>query len=736
MAAAILDSDGHAWLWNAAAELMFPPPPQTATATYPLFSLHGQPWFGSARSAALEGQSSSGLHWRLRGLGGTHHRVGVSLSPVRAETGAVTAMLAVLQDTTERDRAYQRRVRRARWNGAVLDHLPDPVLVHRGGRIVYANRPALLLFGARNRSQLLGRELDSCVEPETHGFASLLRTRARARIHRLDGSKRDAELQSEPFVFRNRKATNVTLRELPTTMDVRGRRSAEPLVGATAVSGTQGVILLDAIGYVKTWDSGSEALTGYRSEDVVGRDLSLIYTGEGVDGDEPSRALRMAIAQSRFVVEGWKRRKDSSRFWCHTVINALYGRDRQIDGFAVILHDRTAQRTGDDGAGRTDDQLRQAQRMEAIGRLAGGIAHDFNNLLTAIQGHVQFLLDDLPAGHPSTQDAHEIKKAADRATSLTRQLLTFSRRQESQSRVVCLNEIIAEMGNLLRRVINEDIQLQTSLASDLAPVRADPGQIEQVIMNLVVNARDAITGGGTITIRTANVELDDAYAERKLEVGPGPYVLLSVSDTGIGMDRETQSHVFEPFFTTKDRGKGTGLGLATVYGIVKQSGGHIWVYSEPGHGTTFKIYLPRVAESGEVLHRPPRLTDSARPGETILLVEDEPAVRSLARRVLEARGYAVLEAGCGQDAIRLAAGRTGPIHLMLSDVVVPDMNGSAIAEQLHGERPDVKLLFMSGYTDHDVQLQGIMAGGTPFIEKPFTPDLLARKVREVLDTPT
>ncbi|MGH7470928.1 MAG: PAS domain-containing protein [Longimicrobiales bacterium] len=728
MAAAVLDSDGHAWLWNAAAQRLFPPPPQTATATYPLFSLNGQPWFDSARAAALQGRATSGLQWRLRGLGGSHHQVGVALSPVHEATGMVTALLAVMHDTTARDRAYRRAVRRVRWGSLMLDNLPDPVLLHRGGRIVYANRPALRLFGAASRRQLIGRDLDACVVPISHEQSG---QSSHARVHRLDGTTREAELQSQPFVFRNRKATNITLREVSAATNGAGQSKVR---SRTANRAGNGVIMLDAVGYISTWNTGLERLTGYSAEEIIGRDLSILDISESAEHDAPGRALRGAIAHGRFDDEGWKLRKDGSRFWCQLVVSALYGREHQITGFAAMINDRTTHRTGDENA-QTEEQLRQAQRMEAIGRLAGGIAHDFNNLLTAIQGHSQFLLDDLPEAHPSLQDALEIRKSADRATALTRQLLTFSRRQELRPKIINLNEIIGEMGTLLRRVINEDVLLHVSLDPELAPVRADSGQIEQVIMNLVVNARDAMPRGGSITVRTGNVELDDAYAERKLDVGPGPYVLLSVTDTGVGMDRETQAHIFEPFFTTKDHGKGTGLGLSTVYGIVKQSGGHIWVYSEPGHGTTFKIYLPRVAASGEILQRPPRLRDAARPGETILLVEDEPAVRNLARRVLEARGYAVLEAGTGLDAIRVASGRSGPIHLMLSDVVVPEMNGSAIAHRLHEKRPAVKLLFMSGYNDEDVKLQGIVEAGAPFIEKPFTPDLLAKRVREVLDTP-
>jgi PAS domain S-box-containing protein len=728
VAAAILDAEGHAWLWNAAAQRLFPPPPQSATTTYPLFSLAGQPWFTSARAAAFEGRATTGLQWHLRGLGGSYHRVRVSISPLCEATGGVTAMLVMLQDTTAPDRAYKRATRRVRWGSLILDHLSDAVLLHRAGRIVYANRQALHLFGATSRRQLIGAEVDSLVVPLIPGAASPSR-RVRARVHRLDGTARETEVESQPFMFRNHKATNLTLREVPDADTAPAAGTAQVLRDSSA----HGVVMLDGPGYVRTWNRSMERLTGYRSEEIIGREFSLIYSNDKLDGEEPGRALRAAIAQGRFEEDGWNRRKDGTPYWCELSICALYGRDHQITGFAVIMRDRPSGGPEQELARQTEDQLRQAQRMEAIGRLAGGIAHDFNNLLTAIQGHVQFLLDDLPETHPSLVDALEIKKSADRATSLTRQLLTFSRRQELQPKIVNLNEIIHEMSNLLRRVINEDIQLNTNLEAELAPVRADPGQIEQVIMNLVVNARDAMPRGGSISLRTANVELDDQYAERKLEVGPGPYVMLSVSDNGVGMDRETQSHIFEPFFTTKDHGKGTGLGLATVYGIVKQSGGHIWVYSEPGHGTTFKIYMPRVIATDETLHRPAKLKDSALPGETILLVEDEPTVRNLARRVLEARGYTVLEAGSGKDAIRIASGRTGPIHLMLSDVVVPDMNGSAIAQQLHQSHPTLRLLFMSGYNDEDVKLQGIVEAGAPFIEKPFTPDLLARRVRETLD---
>ncbi|HET8655074.1 MAG TPA: ATP-binding protein [Longimicrobiaceae bacterium] len=376
-------------------------------------------------------------------------------------------------------------------------------------------------------------------------------------------------------------------------------------------------------------------------------------------------------------------------------------------------------------------QLAQSQKMEAVGRLAGGVAHDFNNLLTAIKGHLEFLLEDLPAGSESRADAEGIGDAADRAASLTRQLLAFSRRQVLQPRVIDLNQTVQEMEKMLRRVIGEDVDLSTRIEPALGHVQADPGQLSQVLLNLAVNARDAMPRGGQLTIETANVELDDEYARGKVHVESGRYVMLAVSDTGVGMDAETQARIFEPFFTTKEQGKGTGLGLSTVYGIVEQSGGHVWVYSEPGHGTAFKVYLPRVDA--------PVSLDTALIGapatgrETVLLAEDDRAVRVLARRALEHAGYQVLEADGGEEALRIADAHAGTIHLLLSDVVMPGLGGRELAERLQGRRPGIAVLFMSGYTDDAILRHGMLAEGTPFLEKPFTPGGLCEKVRGVLD---
>jgi CheY-like chemotaxis protein len=370
--------------------------------------------------------------------------------------------------------------------------------------------------------------------------------------------------------------------------------------------------------------------------------------------------------------------------------------------------------------------------MEAIGQLAGGIAHDFNNLLTIISGYSGLLLNSRV--DPSTKgQLKEIHKAGERAASLTRQLLAFSRKQVLAPKVLDLNATVMDTEKMLRRLIGEDVLLATALDPNLMPVKVDPGQIEQVIINLAVNARDAMRKGGKLTIDTANVELDETFTHLRPDVKPGRYVMLAVSDTGCGMTKEVEARIFEPFFTTKGPGKGTGLGLATVYGIIKQSGGNIYVYSEPDRGTTFKIYLPTVEEQASPDQSVYGMNVAAFGDETILLVEDEDGVREIARLALEAHGYKVLEASRGQEAIRLCTTHQGPIHLLVSDVVMPEMGGREVAERLGALNAGIKMLYLSGYTDDAVVRHGVLEAQAAFLQKPFTPVALATKVREVLD---
>jgi hypothetical protein len=395
------------------------------------------------------------------------------------------------------------------------------------------------------------------------------------------------------------------------------------------------------------------------------------------------------------------------------------------EALEIIAEDITERRA-------LEDQFRQAQKMEAVGRLAGGVAHDFNNLLLVISGYAEVMLEQLERESSLHQKAVAIQQSADRATTLTRQLLAFSRKQLLELKVVDVNAIVADMERLLRPLIGENIELVTKLGSELGRTRADSGQLEQVLMNLVVNSKDAMPEGGRITIATENVTLDDSYRRKHTFIQPGPYVMLSVSDTGVGMSKETQAQIFEPFFTTKEKGKGTGLGLSTVYGIVKQSGGYVFVQSELGRGSTFRIYLPRVDDPAET-YSPTKTAQEAINGtETVLLVEDEESVRQLVKETLQARGYRVMEAENGRAGLEVAESYGGTIDMVITDVVMPGMSGRELAKKLVAARPNTKVLYLSGYTEDSVVQQDVLGSGTSFLQKPFTLQTLAKKVREIL----
>jgi signal transduction histidine kinase len=393
---------------------------------------------------------------------------------------------------------------------------------------------------------------------------------------------------------------------------------------------------------------------------------------------------------------------------------------------------RAARRRAEEERGRLEEQLRQSQKMEAVGRLAGGVAHDFNNVLSVILSYGEMIVSDLKPGDPIRADVEEIRTAARRAADLTRQLLMFSRQQVIEPKVLDLNEVLTGMDKMLQRILGADVDLVSLPAKELGRVRGDPSGVEQVILNLVVNARDAMPTGGKLTMETANVVLDEQYARDHLGVKPGPHVMLAVTDTGVGMDRATQARIFEPFFTTKDKGKGTGLGLSTVFGIVQQSGGSIWVYSELGTGTTFKVYLPRVDAPADISKSGAGQT-MLRGTETILLVEDDEQVRGVARGILQRSGYRVIDAGNAAEALLHSEQHSGPVHLLLSDVVMPQMSGPELAKRLASARPDMKVLCMSGYTDDTIVRHGVLGSQIMYLQKPITPESLTLKVREVLD---
>ncbi|CAN5296037.1 hypothetical protein BH09MYX1_BH09MYX1_05710 [soil metagenome] len=455
----------------------------------------------------------------------------------------------------------------------------------------------------------------------------------------------------------------------------------------------------------------------------------------------PEYAETMGEAVRRCALEGTPFDLDAelitakgTRLWVRVIASALRDPGEKITHVHGSIQDITPQKAADARHEKLEAQLRQAHKMEAVGSLAGGIAHDFNNLLSVILSYSELIMDDLAASDPIRLDLEEVRKAGQRATELTRQLLAFSRKQILQPVVLDLTDVVTNVEKMLRRLVGEDIELTVLTTTGLRKIHADASQVEQVIMNLVINARDAMPSGGNLTIETSNVVLDDAYAIEHTGVIPGAYVMLAVSDSGVGMDRATQARIFEPFFTTKDKSKGTGLGLSTVYGIVQQSGGHVWVYSEPGKGTTFKVYLPT---SDRTPDAPPRVVSddaaSLEGTETVLLVEDEDQVRAIVRTILRKHGYHVLEAANGGEALLLCEQFTATIHLLITDVVMPRMSGRQLAERLAPLRPSMKILFVSGYTENTIVHHGVLDSGIEFLPKPIMPDALLRKLRAILD---
>jgi PAS domain S-box-containing protein len=470
-----------------------------------------------------------------------------------------------------------------------------------------------------------------------------------------------------------------------------------------------------------------EKIFGYTPDEWLGMSTAWLKRIPVEDHPLIEAAEEAASRGEPYQLEYRVIRKDGNIVWVSDTAVVVEGSDSHpiMEGLILDITERKVLET----------QLQRSHRMEAVGRLAGGIAHDFNNLLTIIKGYAELASNRSEITPALNADIQQIGNASERASTLVRQLLAFSRKQVMQPRAIDLNTIVLGLDSLLRRLMSEDIEMLTHCEDIVGTVRADPAQIEQVIMNLVVNARDAMPQGGRLTIETANVELDAIYARDHVTVRPGSYVMLAVSDTGIGMNQETQSHIFEPFFTTKGSGHGTGLGLSTVYGIVKQSGGYIWVYSEPGQGTSFKVYLPAVDSPIETKSSQPEAPAASKGTESILLVEDEEAVRELARMVLAKQGYAVIVAENPSHAEELAAKHGSDIRLLLTDVVMPGMSGHDLARRISARNPKIRVLYMSGYTDNVIASGGVLERGVSFLQKPFTPRALAAKVREVLDSP-
>jgi two-component system cell cycle sensor histidine kinase/response regulator CckA len=620
---------------------------------------------------------------------------------------------------------------------AVYDTALDALItMDHEGRVVEFNPAAERMF-QYSRDEAVGQPLADLIIPpslrENHrrglarynssGEAPLLGKRIEVTAMRGDGTEFPAELaitrigQEGPAFFTGQLRDLTEQKRVQTEMgrsEERFRRLFD--------SNTIGIAIADLAGNTVEANDAYLGMLGVTREELL---AGSVRWNEMTPEEHRGRdQVAVEELQRTGIATPWEKeflRRDGTRVPVLIGVAMLKASEGSVLAYVVDLTERR----------RLESQFLQAQKMEAVGQLAGGVAHDFNNLLTVILGYADLLAAKLGPGSHEREELGEIRTAAERAAALTRQLLAFSRRQVLERKVLDVSDLIAHTEKMLRRLIGEDVELVTVLSPALRRVSADAGQLEQVIMNFAVNARDAMPRGGKLTIETANVALDDTYARRHATVRPGNYVMIAVSDTGVGMSDETLAHMFEPFFTTKERGRGTGLGLATVYGIVKQSGGSVWVYSEVGKGTTFKIYLPVVEEDVEVEPIPAEPASLAG-SETVLLVEDEKSVRALSRSILERYGYTVLEAGSGKEGLEVAHDYSLPIHLVLTDVVMPEMGGTDLASQLETLRPGVRVLYMSGYTDEAIFRHGLLKKGRSFLQKPFTPETLARKVREAL----
>ncbi len=494
------------------------------------------------------------------------------------------------------------------------------------------------------------------------------------------------------------------------------------------------IFMLDPAGTIVSWNEGAERIKGYRADEITGTHFSRFYSPEEASAGLPERLLRTAVAEGHAEAEGWRVRKDGSRFWANVIITALHDTDGNLRGFAKITRDITERRQQQVALEQNRKMLAQLQKMEALGHLTGGVAHDFNNLLTAVLGSVELL--QRGAGQPDAQRTARllsaVQRAAEQGAALTHRLLAFSRRQPLSPQIVDLNGLIGSMSEMLRRTLGESVTVETVLAAGLWSTHADPNQLENAVLNLAINARDAMPEGGKLTIETGNTYLDEAYAAAHSEVVPGQYVMIALSDSGEGMSEETMAHAFEPFYTTKPEGKGTGLGLSQVYGFAKQSGGHIKLYSELGCGTTVKIYLPRSTAAGQAqpsVSRSKAVATSQ--GESVLLVEDDPGVRMYSAEALTALGYDVLQASDAETALRLLE-ENPEIALLFTDVGLPGLNGRRLAEQAKRHVPDLKVLYTTGYARNAIVHQGILDAGVDLLPKPFTVEALGRKLQQML----
>jgi two-component system, cell cycle sensor histidine kinase and response regulator CckA len=633
----------------------------------------------------------------------------------------------VAQDITDRRRAVEElRASEQRYRRIVEGTSEGVYIVDRNGRLLFTNGPFAEMLGFA-RAELIGCDVFSLMDDQARAIAVVkMAERLRGiagthehRFRRKDGGEVWTLVNSNPLCdHQGRFEESIVL-----ITDISARRRSDEArnrLAAIVESSEDAILSEDLQGIVTSWNRKAEQLYGYSAAEIIGQPGSILV---------PQR-----VDESKGVLhhETRRRRKDGSSLDVSVTVSSIRNAAGEVVGVSRIVRDLTEQRRTEAALRRTEEQLRQAQKMEALGILVGSIAHDFNNALSVVLAYAYSMIEAFSPGEPLRADAEEIRQAAERAAGLTQQLLAFSRQQVLQPRVLDLEQIILGVEKVLRRIVGEETDVKLLFGEAVNKVCADPGQIEQVLMNLVINARDAMPDGGKLIVELSNLQLEPLEGADQLGLPEGPYVMLAVSDTGVGMDAATRERVFDPFFTTKDKGKGTGLGLSTVFGIVQQSGGNMWVYSELGMGSTFKIYLPATDRPVETIAAPMLATVQGGT-ETILLVEDEEQVRKASRAILHRSGYKVLEAPNAGEALMIAEQYPAPIHLLLTDLVMPHINGRTLAERLTKARPEIRVLFMSGYTDRSIVHHGMLDVTVHFLQKPVTPTVLNRKVREVLD---